>query len=92
MKRSDAHEEVVKLRQMNGGDILVFGSHIMWNDLLAHGVVDELHMIVGAGIIGGGTPAFERKPPGSLRLLDTTTWPGSNLVVLRYAIEPDGGA
>ncbi|MGH3713018.1 MAG: hypothetical protein ACRDT4_06080 [Micromonosporaceae bacterium] len=58
---------------------------MLWNDLLAAGLVDELHLIVGAGIVGGGTPAFTALPPGGLRLLGTRTFDGSHNVVLQYA-------
>ncbi len=87
VKRADANAEVAKLKAAKGGDILVFGSHILWNDLLANGLVDELHLMIGAGVVGEGTRAFERKPSGSLRLLDTVTWKGSNIVLLRYGME-----
>lgn len=92
VKRSDANAEVAKLKAEEGGDILVFGSHMLWNGLLENGLVDELHLMIGAGVVGDGTRAFERKLSGSLRLLDTVTWKGSNLVLLRYGIEPSGGA
>ena len=92
VRRADAHHEIAELKKSAGRDIIVFGSHILWNDLLAHGLVDELHIIVGAGIVGGGTPAFESKPSATLRLVDTATWDGSNLVLLRYAVEVSGVA
>lgn len=78
-------------RPLRGRDILVFGSHIMWNDLLANGLVDEMHLMIGAGIVGGGTRAFETKLSATLRLIDTVTWEGSNPVLLRFAVEPIGG-
>ncbi len=89
VRRADAHERVAGLKREDGGDILVFGSHRLWNDLLTAGLVDELHLVVGAGILGAGTPIFEAKPPVSLRLLETRTWDGSNLVVARYAVVPN---
>lgn len=92
VKRGDANAEVAKMKAEEGGDILMFGSHILWNDLLAKGLVDELHLMIGAGVVGDGTRAFESKPSGLLRLLDTVTWEGSNLVLLRYGIEPSGRA
>ena len=35
--------------------------------------------MIGAGVVGDGVRAFETRPPGSLRLLDTRTFDGSSL-------------
>ena len=87
VRRAHAHEEVAALKTEPGRDILVFGSHILWNDLLAHGLVDELHFMIGAGVVGEGVRAFENGPPGSLRLLDARNFNGSSLILARYAVE-----
>ena len=83
--RALAHETVVKLKAGRGEEILVFGSRTLWNDLLAAGLVDELHLMVGSVVVGDGTRAFGGEPPASLRLLDTRTWDGSGNVLVRYA-------
>jgi dihydrofolate reductase len=88
VSRADAHEQITELKRGLGRDILVFGSHTLWNDLLARGLVDELHLMIGAGVLGAGTPAFEGRPPVSLRLIDTRTWDGCGIVLIRYAVEP----
>jgi dihydrofolate reductase len=87
VRRADAHTEVAALKHGPGRDILIFGSHLLWNDLLAAGLVDELHLMIGAGVVGEGVRAFEIRPPGSLRLLDTRTFGGSSLLMARYAVE-----
>ncbi|MGH3738993.1 MAG: dihydrofolate reductase family protein [Micromonosporaceae bacterium] len=84
--RADAHAEVAALRRGPGRDILVLGSHHLWNDLLVAGLVDELHLMIGAGVVGGGTPAFGSGKPANLRLLDTRTWDGQGVVLARYAV------
>jgi len=87
VRRADAHAEVAALKRGPGRDILIFGSHLLWNDLLAAGLVDELHLMIGAGVVGEGVRAFETRALGSLRLLDTRTFDGSSLLLARYAVE-----
>jgi dihydrofolate reductase len=82
VRRADAHRHVAELKER--GEVLVFGSRTLWNDLLAAGLVDEVHLIVGALALGGGTPAFAA--PAALRLLGTRTWDDSSNVLLRYAV------
>ena len=52
----------------------------------ANGLVDELHLMIGAGVFGEGVRAFEARPPGALRLVDTRTFDGSSLLLARYAV------
>lgn len=88
IRRADAHHQIAELKQQSGKEILMFGSRTLWADLLAHGLVDELHLIVGLVIVGGGTPIFEGLSPFPLRLIDTRIWPGSGLVRLQYEVLP----
>ncbi len=90
IRRADAHKEIAKLKRDSGKDILMFGSHVLWNDLLAAGLVDELHFIVGAVVVGDGTLAFQSPPKSPFRLIDTKTWKGSDNVLVRYATAKDG--
>ena len=84
ISRADAHTEIAELKRQTGKDILVFGSRILWNDLLAHGLVDELHLMIAPVVLGAGTPVFDAPPPVSLRLIDTQTWDGSGIALVRY--------
>ena len=85
VRRAEAHRQIAALKQGPGRDILVFGSHTLWNDLLEARLVDELHLMVGAVVLGGGTPAFTRPLTSSLRLLGARTWEGSSNALLTYA-------
>jgi dihydrofolate reductase len=86
VRRAEAHAQIAELKERPGKEIVVFGSHLLWNDLLAHGLVDELHLMIGSVALGGGTPAFVGRPPVSLRLLDTRTWAGQENVLVRYEV------
>ena len=83
--RRAARDRIAEERAAEGGDVLVFGSRTLWHDLLRAGLVDELHVMVGAGLVGGGTPAFPEGMSERLRLLETRQHEGSGIVVLRYA-------
>lgn len=89
VRRAHAHDAVTALRQGDGRDILVFGSHVLWNDLLANGLVDELHLMVGPGVVGDGVPAFESRPAVSLKLLEARALGDEGLALLRYAVGPE---
>jgi dihydrofolate reductase len=106
VKRAAAHEQIAELKRQPGKEILVFGSRTLWTDLLAHDLVDEIHLMVGPVVAGGGTPMFEPgsplvsahrpgEPPvaaeRSLRRVETRTWDDSANVLLRYEVRPATG-
>ena len=84
--RADAHQAVADLKNQPGMDVLMLGSRTLWNDLLVAGLVDELHLMVGAAVLGGGTPAFGTGPVPLLRLVDTRRRDGSDNLLLRYQV------
>ena len=86
ISRADAHEQIAELKRQTGKDILVFGSRMLWNDLLANSMVDELHLMIAPVVLGAGTPLFDGQQAVSLRLIDTRTWDGSGNVLLRYEV------
>jgi dihydrofolate reductase len=88
VRRDGAHTAIRALKDASDdrGDVLMFGSRTLWNDLLAAGLVDELHLMVGSVVLPDGTPAFTVSAPTPMRLLDTRRFDGSDNVLLQYAV------
>jgi dihydrofolate reductase len=86
VRRADAYDAIARLREQDDDtDVLIFGSRTLWTDLLAHGLVDELHVMIGPKIVAGDHRAFTGLTPIDLHLLDVRSWRDSGSVVLHYA-------
>lgn len=83
--RADIGTWIDRARAAGEGDILVFASHILWNALLADGLVDELHLMVSPNTLGGGVRLFT--VAARLTLLEARRFDDSSNVQLRYAVE-----
>lgn len=82
--RHEMRQTIAALRQEQGRDIVVMLSRLLWHDLLAAGLVDELQLMVFPMIAGAGVRMFEPAPEVPLRLLRTEGFPDSGNVLLVY--------
>ncbi len=86
VRRDEAKDAIAEAKHGEGGTLLVFGSMTTWNDLLAAGLVDELHMMVGAGVLIDGAPAFLAWPSGTMKLTGARRLGDSNIALLLYSL------
>ena len=87
--QGDVAEEVAKLKQQPGENILKYGTGELDRTLIANGLVDEFHFWVFPILAGGGDRLIEGIDTTHLQLVDTTRF-GSGIVVQTYS--PGGRA
>jgi dihydrofolate reductase len=77
-------EEVSKLKQQPGQDILIYGSGDLVHTLMRHNLIDEYRIWVHPIVLGSGKRLFRGGSDTTvLRLVDTKTF-GSGVIVLSY--------
>lgn len=86
ISRADAYEQIAELKREDGENILITGSRTLWNDLLAHDLIDEVHLMIGNVVLGAGVPVFSGAFNGSLRLAEVRNWRDSDNVLVRYEV------
>jgi dihydrofolate reductase len=80
----DVVEEVAKLKEQSGGEIVVNGSARLVQTLLEHDLVDELRLMVFPVILGSGKRLFGSKSDKQrLRLTDSQIV-GEGIAILTY--------
>ena len=81
----DVAEEVSRLKDQPGKDILIFGSGDLVNTLMQHDLIDEYRLMVFPIVVGSGKRLFdEGGDTKTLQLVGTQTF-DSGAIVLTYA-------
>jgi dihydrofolate reductase len=84
---SNINEEIIQLKNMEGRNILIFGSPTVAQYLMSYNLIDQYWLFVNPVILGQGIPLF----PGimdriDLKLLQTKVFP-YGVAGLNYALE-----
>ena len=84
--KKDVPEELSKLKQQPGQDILVHGSRTLVQTLIQHNLIDEYRLLVFPLVLGSGMRLFRDGSKATLKLVEARVF-SSGAVLLRY--QPD---
>jgi len=72
--RGNVAAEVARLKQQNGPELLIQGSSVLIQTLLANGLIDEFKLLIFPLVLGPGKRLFgEGTKPAALTLVDSKT-------------------
>ncbi|MEZ4657772.1 MAG: dihydrofolate reductase family protein [Caldilineaceae bacterium] len=86
----DLVDEITKLKQQEGKDIIVYGGATFVADLIKHGLIDEYHLFVNPTAIGQGKAIFSELESYQRLVLKHVVPFKAGIVVLCY--EPNQNA
>ena len=76
--------EVAKLKEGSGGDLLIYGSGDLVDELTRHGLIDEYRLMVHPVVVGSGKRLFNEVTTTTLGLVESTIT-DTGVCVLTYA-------
>jgi dihydrofolate reductase len=77
-------DELLKLKQRSGKNMMIFGSGTIVNQLTKLGLIDEYQLMVNPVVLGTGQPLFKDIPAKiNLKLVKTKTF-NNGIVLLQY--------
>ena len=85
--KGDILEEISKLKQQPGKDMVIYGSSSIVSTLTRAGLIDEYQLFINPVVLGNGKPLFRGiTGTAKLKLLETRTFQ-CGVVLLRYQPE-----
>jgi dihydrofolate reductase len=79
----DVVEEVKKIKQQPGGNLLMYASPTFMDTLMEHNLIDEYRFVVYPVVLGKGKRLFKDGASATLKLVETRTF-STGVVALRY--------
>ncbi|MFD2573267.1 dihydrofolate reductase family protein [Spirosoma soli] len=84
LAKGDLINEIAKLKQQDGGDIIAYGGATFVSNLIKHNLIDEYHLFVNPAAIGTGMAILNQlNSKQALTLVKATPF-ACGIVVLHY--------
>lgn len=85
LAQGDLVEEIEKLKNEKGNDLIVYGGGSFVSSLIKNGLIDELHLFVNPVALGKGMPIFEGLDSKQKFVLEASKAFSCGIVVLQYS-------
>jgi dihydrofolate reductase len=82
----DFRDEITKLKNLDGGDIIVYGGASFDSSLIKEKLIDEFYLFVNPIVIGNGKTIFKNLEIQNLTLIESKVF-DSGLVLLHYEVK-----
>ena len=87
LAKGDLVEEITKLKELDGKDIIAYGGAAFVSSLIQHLLVDEIHLFINPVVIGNGLTIFNRlDKTQNLQLINSSAFE-CGIVVLHYKLK-----
>ncbi len=86
--RENIMDEIARLKQQDGGNILVYGSGVLVDSLTEAGLVDEYRLLVYPVVVGQGKRLFKDNRSTKLKLVSSQSFEGGVLALIYHPAAP----
>jgi dihydrofolate reductase len=84
LAKGDLVDEISKLKEQGGNDIIAYGGGTFVSALLKHGLIDELNLFVSPVALGAGMTIFRDLESRQKFVLETSKAFACGIVLIRY--------
>jgi dihydrofolate reductase len=84
LAKGDLVDEIARLKDQAGGDIIAYGGASFVSALIQHGLIDEYHLFVNPVALGEGMPIFKALNGSRPLVLETSKSFPCGIVLVRY--------
>ena len=89
LAKGDLVDEITKLKNQEGEDIIIYGGATFVSALIKHGLIDEFHLFINPVAIGSGMTIFKELGHNQNLTLVKSTQFDCGIVVLNYELKRD---